>query len=170
LPILDLEAYIPTYLTQCTNKWASSSSRMYLVRFGIGINEWRVMTLLASAPGITASRMSVIMGLDKALVSRAIVVLEEQKYATRGLPQSKGRREAFLTPGGWSLHNKILKLALAREAKLLHGFSKAEIGTLLKLLKRLTENAVRLQNNEAEEFSMEETRKEPRAKSKSGSL
>jgi DNA-binding MarR family transcriptional regulator len=155
LPVLDLEAYVPTYLTQCTNKWASSSSRIYLSRFGIGINEWRVMTLLASTPGITASRMSAIMGLDKALVSRAIVVLEEQEYATRGLPQSKGRREAFLTPKGWGLHNRILKLALAREAQLLDGFSKAEVGTLLKLLKRLTENAVRLQNDEAGDLSDE---------------
>lgn len=124
---------------------------MYLSRFGIGINEWRVMTLLAISPGITASRMSVIMGLDKALVSRAVIVLEEQKLALRGAPKDKGRRETSLTPAGWTVHNKILKLALSREAQLLDGFSKTEVGTLLKLLKRLTENAVKLQASEADE-------------------
>jgi DNA-binding MarR family transcriptional regulator len=155
VPVLDLEAYVPTYLTQCTNKWASSSSRIYLARFGVGINEWRVMTLLAMEPGITASRASAIMGLDKALVSRAIFILEEQKFATRGAPKSKGRREVFLTAAGSSLHDRILRLALAREAKLLDGFSKAEVNTLLKFLKRLTGNAVRIQNDEAEELSRE---------------
>lgn len=157
MAVLDLNGYVPNHLTQCTNKWASSSSRMYLARFGVGINEWRVMTLLANEPGITASSVSAIIGLDKALVSRSMVVLEQQKFATRGAPGSKGRREVFLTPAGWSLHNKILKLALARESQLLDGFSKAEVGTLLKLLRRLTENAVKLQSKEAEEFLAEDS-------------
>jgi DNA-binding MarR family transcriptional regulator len=128
---------------------------MYLAKFGVGINEWRVMTLLASEPGITASSMSAIIGLDKALISRSIVVLEQQKFALRGAPGSKGRREVFLTAAGWTLHNKILRLALAREAQLLAGFSKAEVSTLLRLLRRLAENAVKLQGEEAKSFSAE---------------
>jgi DNA-binding MarR family transcriptional regulator len=146
--VLDLDNYVPTYLTQCTNKWASSSSRIYLAKFGIGINEWRTMTLLAIEPGIAASRMSAIMGLDKALISRTLGVLEEQGFATRGVPLGRGRREVFLTPAGQRLHDKVLKLALKREEELLDGFSRSEIDILLGLLRRLTNNAVRLQSRE----------------------
>jgi DNA-binding MarR family transcriptional regulator len=146
--VLDLENYVPTYLTQSVNKWAHSSSRIYLAKFGVGINEWRTMTLLAIEPGISANRISAIMGVDKALVSRSIRQLEEQKLAARDMPSGRGSRPVSLTPAGRDLHDRILKLALQREKQLLDGFTSAEVQTLLLLLRRLTENAVNIQSNE----------------------
>jgi DNA-binding MarR family transcriptional regulator len=148
-PVLDLENYVPNYLTQSVNKWAHSSSRIYLAKFGVGINEWRVMTLLAIEPGISANRISAIMGVDKALVSRSIRMLEERNFAARDMPSGRGLRPVTLTSAGLNLHNQILKLALRREKQLLAGFSGPEVKTLLFFLRRLAENAVALQNSEA---------------------
>ena len=51
---LDLENYVPAFLTWIANKLSSSASLIYRRRFGVGIVEWRIMALLAVEPWITA--------------------------------------------------------------------------------------------------------------------
>jgi DNA-binding MarR family transcriptional regulator len=139
--VLDLDAYLPAYLSQITNKWSRSASKLYLTSFGIGINEWRVMNIFAIEPGATAQRTVAIMGIDKAAANRSVVHLEKHELVTLTPNPKDGRSSlVFLTEKGWRVHDVILEIALAREAKLLHGLSTAERRTLISLLDRVRAN------------------------------
>jgi DNA-binding MarR family transcriptional regulator len=144
-PVIDLDAYIPAYLTQVGNKWARSSSHLYMRRFGIGINEFRVMVMVAIEPGINASRMCAIVGMDKAAIGRSIQSLEE-KGILRVVPDAKDGRSrcVTLTDKGWEVHEEMRDLALAREKLLVSGFSPAEVLALISLLDRLRKNLAKV--------------------------
>lgn len=139
--VLDLDAYLPSYLAQLNNKWSRSASRLYLSKYGIGINEWRVMTLFAIEPGATAQRTCTILGIDKAAANRSVMHLEAIKMVVlRENPNDGRSRLIELTEKGWEVHNEILKLALARERLLFTGFSDSEERTLIELLDRVRGN------------------------------
>jgi DNA-binding MarR family transcriptional regulator len=139
--VLDLDGYLPAYLSQITNKWSRGASRIYLANFGIGINEWRVMTLFAIEPGTTAQRCCAILGIDKAAANRSVAHLEDLKLL--GLTPNPNDGRSFLihlTEKGWRIHDAILEIALTREALLFKGLSSAERRTLLSLLDRVRSN------------------------------
>lgn len=139
--ILDLDTYVPSYLTQLGNKWARGSSHLYMRRFGVGINEWRVMTMAAIEPGLTANRMCSIVGMDKAAIGRSIQGLKA-KGLVRLEPNEKDGRSWFvsLTPDGWTMYDRILEVALGREKELVAGFSRDELALLISMLDRLRKN------------------------------
>ncbi len=147
---LDFQNYVPALMTRVSNKWSWSSSQLYYKKFGIGINDWRVMTRLADAPGTSANRISVITGLDKALVGRSIKFLEGRGLATtQSDPTDRRSRTVRLTPKGDEVNRQILSIALRREKQLLAGLTPMEVKTLLTLLSRLAENVSGIQAAEA---------------------
>ena len=144
--VLDLDRFVPGALTQIANKWARGSSQIYLKRFGIGINEWRVLSLLAIESETTATAICATVGLDKAAVGRSLEALHKDGYASFKSHETD-RRSKLVAPtrSGLILHDKIIRIALKREKLLLAGFSKAEIETLIVLLNRMRRNIVHLQ-------------------------
>jgi DNA-binding MarR family transcriptional regulator len=149
--VLDLDRYIPAALTQLGNKWARGSSQIYLTRFGIGINEWRVLSLLAIESETTANRICAVIGMDKAAVGRSLEVLKKGGYASFKSNNKDGRSKLVApTKSGLALHDKIIKIAFKREKLLLKNFSEAEIETLIALLNRMRTNIVQLQEHDNE--------------------
>jgi len=143
--VMDLDRFIPSYLTQISNKWSRGSSRLYLKKFNIGVNEWRVMVIFAREPGITAQGACDILGSDKAAAGRSVAILEDRGLVRLEASKSDRRsRHIYLTDEGWRMHNKILAIALARERLLLDAFSQEEVDTLIGLLDRVRQNLVRL--------------------------
>lgn len=139
--VLDLDGYLPAYLSQITNKWSKSASRLYLANFGIGINEWRVMTLFAIEPGATAQRTCSILGIDKAAANRSVGHLESLELVKLTANPNDGRSFLIqLTEKGWRVHDAILEIALAREGLLLKGLSSVDRRTLISLLDRVRSN------------------------------
>ena len=69
---LNLDSYVPAYLTFLAGKISNSASATYRPKFGIGITDWRIMALLAAEPWISAGRVCDMIGLDKAAVSRSV--------------------------------------------------------------------------------------------------
>jgi DNA-binding MarR family transcriptional regulator len=139
--VIDLEHYAPAYLTFVANKLGRGASRNYLRVFDVGVETWRCLVFLAIHTSITAQRLSQILGMDKAAVSRCFKGMQARKLITMGLDASDGRvRVATLTPAGRALHDEIREMALERERVLLSVLSKSEVDTLLSLLKRLHEN------------------------------
>src|ERR1700743_3658966 len=78
--LLDVDSYVPFFLTVISNKLSRGASRLYLQRFGVGVVEWRVMAMLAIYPGSTAKRVCEVMGLDKAPASRTLRTLHGRGY------------------------------------------------------------------------------------------
>jgi DNA-binding MarR family transcriptional regulator len=135
---LDLDRYVPAMLTFLANKLATGASLNYRKHFGIGVVEWRLIALLAVEDKITANRICQVIGLDKSAVSRSLQVLEAAGRIW-GEVDSKDARcyTVSLTTEGKMLHDRVLKVALERERRLLSDFSPAEVDTLVNLLGRL---------------------------------
>ena len=135
-PVIDHDRYIPALLLFVANKLASGASNTYRRLFGVGVTEWRILSLLANEPDCSAQRICQFFDLDKALVSRTLQVMAKSQIVSINVDPYR-RRTINLTRKGLALHNKIIKVALAREQRLLSGFSTAEIDTLAGFLGRL---------------------------------
>ncbi|MCF4010002.1 MAG: MarR family transcriptional regulator [Paraglaciecola sp.] len=135
---LDLERYLPAIVTYLANKLSSGASVCYRKHFGVGVAEWRLLALLKVEQNITANRMSQVIGLDKAAVSRALQSLLERKAVTYQKDSNDGRSVLVtLTPEGVLLHDQILDVALQREALLLEDLEPEEINQLITLLQKI---------------------------------
>jgi DNA-binding MarR family transcriptional regulator len=138
---LDLNRYVPAMLTFLANKLATGASISYRKHFGIGVVEWRLLALLAVEDAITANRICQVIGLDKSAVSRSLQQLEMAGRVCGEIDSKDARRYTVsLTSEGKALHDRVLKVALERERRLLSNLSPKEIDTLVDLLGRLQKN------------------------------
>lgn len=139
--VVDLERYVPAFLTWIANKLSRGASQHYLAVFDVGIETWRCLVLLAVHGSISAQQVSRVIGMDKASVSRCFKSMQSRGLITVGLDAGDGRlRIATLTQQGRALHDQILGIALERERAFLEVLDRAEIETLIVLLRRLHEN------------------------------
>lgn len=136
---LNLDRYVPGLLLWLSNKVASSASTLYRGKFDIGVTDWRVLSYFEIYPWSTASTASELMGLDKAAVSRSIAFLQANGWL-ESRPSGLRKIEFHTSSSGKKLHDKVFKLAMAREEALLSGFSKSERESLIKMLHRLLHN------------------------------
>jgi DNA-binding MarR family transcriptional regulator len=135
---LDLNNYVPAFLTFLANKMSSSASTVYRRRFGIGITDWRIMALLAIEPWIPAGRIGEVIGLDKAAISRSVRDMAALGLVeTQVLENDQRRQFIALTHAGVALHDEIVDVALERERALLAELSDEERRTLISLLARM---------------------------------
>lgn len=139
--LINLEHYVPAYLTFIANKWSRSASRLYLSQFGIGIEAWRIIVLLAIEKSITANRICQVIFMDKASVSRSLKNLEALGLIEfKDDPSDARQRFIELTTKGLAIHDEIIGIALARETRLLACLSDEEQETLTHLLARVHAN------------------------------
>jgi len=136
--ILQRSTYVPHYLMVVTNGLVWHSSRLYVKQLGIGLNECRILTILADSGPLSAVQIAQILSINKGAVSRALQILEERGYITAD--SEAYRRRVALTPKSRPVHRQIVAIARAREALLLEGFSAAEKTELLQYLRRMQDN------------------------------
>ncbi|GLR85713.1 MarR family winged helix-turn-helix transcriptional regulator [Bradyrhizobium iriomotense] len=140
-PTLDLERYVPAFITFIANKLSNSATAFYQREFGVNVTEWRIMSLLAIEPGIPASRICHVIGFDKGPVSRTLASLDKRGLvAIRSDPNDGRTHSISLTAKGRATHDKVIVAAFARERRLLSCLSKDEREVLIDLLRRLHEN------------------------------
>lgn len=135
---LDLDNYVPAYLTYLSGKISSSASATYRPKFGVGITDWRIMALLAAEPWISAGRLCDVIGLDKAAVSRSVREMKKGGIVdVQWADDDQHRQLIALTRKGLILHDRIVKSSLQREQQLLKSFSAAERKMLINFLSRM---------------------------------
>jgi DNA-binding MarR family transcriptional regulator len=135
---LDLERYVPAFVTFIANKLSRSATALYQKRFGINVTEWRIMSLLAIEPGITASRICHVIGFDKGPVSRTLTMMQNRDLIAIRTDPLDGRSHSIsLTARGRSVHDKVIVAALERERRLLACLRKDEREVLIDLLRRV---------------------------------
>ncbi len=140
-PVIDLERYVPGYLTWISNKLSGGASQAYLTAFDTGIETWRLLVLLAIERTMSAQYACRVIGMDKASVSRCFKRMQSEGLITMGLDPDDGRvRLATLTAKGQALHDQIRELALERERALLAPLAPQERELLVDLLRRLHDN------------------------------
>lgn len=140
---LNLKRYTPALVTFLVNKMSTGSTQIYSELFDISVTEWRIVSLLAVEQPIVAKRVTEVIGLDKATVSRSINRLEKEGYLALS-PDENDRRAIFiqLTDKGVDLHNQVIDIALDREQKLLEPLTKEEIEHFINILNKLNSHVV----------------------------
>jgi DNA-binding MarR family transcriptional regulator len=135
---LDLDNYVPAFLTFLANKLSSGASAVYRRKFGIGITDWRIMALLAIEPWVPAGRICEVIGLDKAAVSRSVRDMAAIGLVETQVQDCDQRRQFIaLTREGIVMHDAIVDIALERERSLLADLSEEERRVLVRLLTRM---------------------------------
>src|SRR5258708_11657005 len=110
---LDLERYVPAFITFIANKLSRSATAFYQSRFGVNVTEWRIMSLLAIEPGITASRICYVIGFDKGPVSRTLALMPKTGLIVIKTDPRDGRSHSTsLTPKGRKVHDQVIVAAL----------------------------------------------------------
>ena len=139
--LLDLERYVPAFITFIANKLSNSATVFYQKNFGVNVTEWRIMSLLAIEPGIPASRICHVIGFDKGPVSRTLSLLQKSGLVTIRTSPDDGRTHSIsLTAKGRATHDKVIVAALERERRLLSVLRKDEREVLIDLLRRVHGN------------------------------
>src|SRR5258708_17496905 len=115
---LDLERYVPAFVTFIANKLSRSATAFYQKRFGVNVTEWRIMSLLAIEPGITASRICHVIGFDKGPVSRTLTIMQNRDLIAIKTDPRDGRSHSIsLTPERWKTHDAVICPSLQRERR-----------------------------------------------------
>ena len=85
-------------------------------RHDLSLSDWRVMMVLGSHPGTTASEVCQRTGMDKMSVSRAIAALARRRRVTRKPDPADGRRTlVWLSSTGQRLFEALSVSARERE-------------------------------------------------------
>jgi DNA-binding MarR family transcriptional regulator len=104
----------------------------------LSLNDWRAMLVLANHPGVAASEVALLTGLDKMTVSRSIAALERRgRLVKREDLNDKRRTLLWLNAAGQRLFERIGTPAKLREAQLFSVASDAEQMQLGRTLDRL---------------------------------
>ena len=135
---IDGANYVPSYLSHLNNRLSSGASKLYLKHFGVGINEWRILSVLSNWPRSNAVTIGETVGMHKTVVSRSLRQMELKKLVL--IDNADGQRLIELTAAGQALHDRIVVIALERERLLLCDFSDVERRTLIALLARMLSN------------------------------
>ena len=139
--VVDVTTYIPYFLSSVNNTLSRGASLLYLEKFDIGIVEWRVVSMLAIEPRISASRICEVVSLDKAATSRALTRLHERGFLDYQAQEQDPRRKIWwLNEAGYALHDEILAVALKREEKLIEGADPDDLEAFLRVMRIMRRN------------------------------
>lgn len=136
-PVINHGRYVPALINFVGNKLAAGASSAYRREFGVGVTEWRILSLLAVENPCTAQQICQFFDLDKGLVSRTTRSLVDNGSVTVTEQAGDARRVIALTKAGRALHDRIIELAFDRERVLLDCLDAAEVDVLIDLLRRL---------------------------------
>jgi len=117
-----------------------SASAYYRAAFDLGMAEWRLLMVLRSTEALNVGELSAAADLDKAAVSRSLVLLEERKLVSVTQTRTRGRAAiAELTPEGKKLSARLMQVSLQRQERLFRNFTKADKERLHLLLDQLAQ-------------------------------
>ena len=138
--MLDLDRYVPALITFIANKLSRSATVFYQSAFGVNVTEWRILSLLAIEPEISASRICHVIGFDKGPVSRTLAGCRSAGWSHPGRRQDGRTHSISLTAKGRATHDKVIVVALERERRLLSCLKQDEREILIGLLLRVHGN------------------------------
>lgn len=135
---INIDRHATAQINMLANKLMLKSSAAYMQNFGIGMMEWRVISVLSSSQNSSLQSVSDILGLDKAAVSRTVKKLEEKKYISVGGDNTDKRVYVInLTESGQELYEVAADFAIDREKQLLENLTDDEKDQLFRILKTL---------------------------------
>jgi DNA-binding MarR family transcriptional regulator len=145
--VIDSENFTPRLLSLLSNSLVWRESSILRARFGLGTNDWRVISVVAMRPGVTASEISEFIAMNKAIVSKSVGVLTDRRLLVQA--EDTGRsRQLFLTPDGAEMHDAMLPISMRGQEIILGDLTEDEVTRLNELLRRLLSRVRRLQSED----------------------
>lgn len=135
---IDTQKYVPSLLNVLNNRLTSGASTIYLRKYDVGINEWRIMVVLARTPDVSAKTISQQSAIHLTVISRSLRDMEAKGLVE--IQPSKWERAIKLTPAGLEKYHLIHHTARQRETLLLTGFEESEKEQLCQYLQRMVAN------------------------------
>jgi DNA-binding MarR family transcriptional regulator len=96
--LLELERFLPYRLSVLANTMSAAIAGAYAERFQLSIPEWRVLAVLARAPGLSAAQVAERTAMDKVAVSRAVAALVRARSSRSSSSAESLARERRGTP------------------------------------------------------------------------
>jgi DNA-binding MarR family transcriptional regulator len=139
---LALDRFLPYRLSILANAVSAGVARIYARRFQMTIPEWRVMAVLGCYGPQSANDVCGRAAMDKVRVSRAVARLIRAGRLRRAIDADDRRRSVLtLTAKGKGVHDRIVPLAHAAEARLLAALSPDERQQIDLLVAKLQDRA-----------------------------
>ena len=140
--LFQLERFLPYRIDRLAKHISVSLAGVYRRRFNVSVPQWRILALLHETPHMSAKYVAQQGNLDKVMVSRALVGLEERGLLTR-YPSTEDARvnELCLTAAGKRLFESIAPLALRWETDFLQVLTARERNDLARILSKLEKHS-----------------------------
>jgi DNA-binding MarR family transcriptional regulator len=140
-----LQRFVPYLLYRITNQ-LTRRIRSRLRREGINISRWRVLAVLRAYGDLNLGAIVELTVMEQPSVSRIVAQLEQEGLVRRKVSREDSRFvNVSLTSAGEKAFQTVYPAAKKHQERALRGFSRQEINTLTKYLRRI------LANIEAEE-------------------
>jgi DNA-binding MarR family transcriptional regulator len=134
----DIRGRLGYRIQNLANKMILWSARTYARKFGVGVQEWRVLSILTREGKGTAKLICDISLMDKGNVSRAVQKLvKDGRLKERPDKNDKRSSVLILTPKGVEIYRRIKKVSDARENKFMASLTAAERKALPQILTKL---------------------------------
>ncbi len=135
---LDHENFTPRLLALLSNAMVWRESSELRRRYGLGTNDWRVLSAISIHPGMAATDVSEFLGVNKAVVSKSVNILVKRGLIAL-LDGPRGSRPLYLTGAGAEMHDLMLPISLRGQDIVLAHMTSAEIAHINTLLRRMIE-------------------------------
>lgn len=134
--LVDPETFTPRLLALVSNALVWRESRELRRRFGLGTNEWRVLSALATRPGASSTEVSDFLGVNKAIVSKSVSTLVAHRLTVLS-DGPRGSRPLYLTDAGADMHRRMRPVSMSGQDLILEGMSDDEIARFNDILHRM---------------------------------
>ncbi|MFS0734756.1 MarR family winged helix-turn-helix transcriptional regulator [Microbacterium sp. 1P10UB] len=146
---IDPDHFTPRLLALVSNALVWRESHELRRRYGLGTNDWRVISTLAVNPGMAATDIAAYAAMNKAVVSKSVATLLERRLIVLS-DGPRGSRPMYLTTAGAEMHDLMLPISLRGQEIVLSHLDSDEIVRLNDLLQRLLDETRALMTLESE--------------------
>jgi DNA-binding MarR family transcriptional regulator len=134
---LTVDNFPTTLIVTLANSLRRMVTVPYAEQFDLTVSEWRLLSLLVHYVAVPFGELVALSGSDKALVSRALRRLQERGFVELRLLRGRSRSCYRVTRKGRALHDKVIPVARAHQARVLAGLTQDERVNLYTTLKKL---------------------------------
>ena len=145
--VLDPLGFTPRLIALLASGLMWRESQELRRRFGLGTNEWRVISAVGAQPGSSSIDVAEVLALNRGIVSRSVSVLRDRGLVVLD-EGPRGSRPLFLTVEGARIHDMMKPISVRGEEVILEGMSAAEIERFNETLLGMIERVRALQKSE----------------------
>lgn len=144
--VVDPNEFTPRLISLLSNALVWRESSLLREEFDLGTNDWRVISAIATRPGISANAVASFLGMNKALISKSVTVLQG-----RGLVVFAGGRRGlkhlYLTERGAEMHHAMRPISVSGQELIAEGLHPDELEAFNATLRDMLDRIRRAQSD-----------------------